>query len=197
MPSSSLWGCELKCKNGRYGTPSNCVILLVRMWVEIQRRTGSDRSRCVILLVRMWVEILPCRLCKYPHWSSSLWGCELKFWTVTGFPIIVTVILLVRMWVEMFYDGGLAGCRLVILLVRMWVEMYLQSCCSQMLGSSSLWGCELKWKMSLNGRVIPQRHPPCEDVSWNNKYTAVLNVEELVILLVRMWVEIIRFSIEI
>ena len=53
--------------------------------------------------------------------------------------------------------------------------------------SSSLWGCELKSSMMEEKQLIV-RHPPCEDVSW--KIPGIQQVLiDLVILLVRMWVE--------
>ena len=65
-------------------------------------------------------------------------------YTVLSFPPF-PVILLVRMWVEMKQAGFQEININVILLVRMWVEIY---------------------KLSAYA-VIPQGHPPREDVSWN------------------------------
>ena len=55
--------------------------------------------------------------------------------------------------------------------------------------SSSSWGCELKYQQC---KVLPcsKRHPPREDVSWN-KNASYNNYASEVILLVRMWVEIV------
>ena len=56
--------------------------------------------------------------------------------------------------------------------------------------SSSLWGCELKFK-NLSCIISPwSRHPPCEDVSWNDEEYFEFGLF-MVILLVRMWVEIV------
>ena len=56
LPSSSLWGCELKSMFSFNKAMVNSVILLVRMWVE-KSFTSCDKSSIL---------------------SSSLWGCELK-----------------------------------------------------------------------------------------------------------------------
>ena len=145
LGSSSLWGCELKYM---------CFWLLLRLWRhppcedvswnvfplrECTWRSGhppcEDVSwnfiihqfnpfRVVILLVRMWVEIRH-TVFRYKWWH---------------------VILLVRMWVEMTYFLYQSLYVIVILLVRMWVEIFRRHLNWIKRSSSSLWGCELKWK---------------------------------------------------
>ena len=142
--SSSSWGCELKCRRTKRRSP-DIVILLVRMWVEIQYPQEGHLADYVILLVRMWVEMdIALNIEPLPVLSSSSWGCELKYdiyrpiarkyghppredvsWNErfgagsqnTG------VILLVRMWVEIQHNGRMPRTVGVILLVRMWVEI--------------------------------------------------------------------------
>ena len=122
--------------------------------------------RQVILLVRMWVEKVMVAVQVGMWWSSSLWGCELKklWWTRTKtgkcHPPCEDV-----SW-KILCHCGFYKLR-VILLVRMWVEKYCVIADFTNLGSSSLWGCELKsWFYLLN--CFPFRHPPCEDVSWKS-----------------------------
>ena len=57
MASSSSWGCELKYYCLVVESSLDCVILFVRMWVEITIRCWLPCSVRVILFVRMWVEI--------------------------------------------------------------------------------------------------------------------------------------------
>ena len=191
------------------------VILLVRMWVEISHvdycpshrhshppredvswnigRGIPNEMNTVILLVRMWVEILPCQF----------------------FPLLFCVILLVRMWVEMLEGAAAQRERMrhppredvswnnnrpkggkvvaVILLVRMWVEMACTQClCPYTTGhpprEDVSWNiCDCRtWCRGFC-------HPPREDVSWNTVVFRLLN-NPVVILLVRMWVEILVMS---
>ena len=101
--SSSSWGCELKyyfCYRtycvGNGHPPredvswnvciwirllSDVVILLVRMWVEMNTIPGSPVWAGVILLVRMWVEISRERLKnseskRHPPREDVSWNCE-------------------------------------------------------------------------------------------------------------------------
>ena len=81
----------------------------------------------------------------------------------------------------------------VILLVRMWVEISVLAISAAIFSSSSLWGCELKYRSGRAAkrgddvillvrmwveisviRLLFHRlgHPPCEDVSWNNSLIA-------------------------
>ena len=78
---------------------------------------------------------------------------------------------------------------LVILLVRMWVEISLPRLAKGGTLSSSSWGCELKFKEQGYLTISGERHPPREDVSWNVSSFKLCG-GEIVILLVRMWVEI-------
>ena len=92
------------------------------------------------------------------------------------------------MWVEMKTYCKPSAVNIVILLVRMWVEISLLSdtrcllpsssswgcelkcyLCAKEEGnwkSSSSWGCELKWSRRGKSQML-LRHPPREDVSWN------------------------------
>ena len=188
----------------------------------------------VILLVRMWVEIYYGRYSWKPGTSSSSWGCELKYGNDESRSAWFSVILLVRMWVEMINRPNLVINVSVILLVRMWVEISNTIVSSNLISSSSSWGCELKccwpsWsdirrKVILLVRMWVEieililyfhrilRHPPREDVSWNNSPSVCVSepptsssswgcelkylepmiwaIRITVILLVRMWVEI-------
>ena len=91
----------------------------------------------------------------------------------------------------------------------MWVENLANGGKKNSNASSSLWGCELK-NYDWNKDLISDRHPPCEDVSWKDEFTVGkvekvghppcedvswkidgywYELDEDVILLVRMWVE--------
>ena len=79
------------------------VILFVRMWVEIPEVRAKMLKAVVILFVRMWVEIFCSRTSSFYGWSSSSWGCELKYHYAIFVPTNNTVILFVRMWVEILF----------------------------------------------------------------------------------------------
>ena len=102
-------------------------------------------------------------------WSSSLWGCELKYSHSSSTPMYKR-------------SSSLWGCELKYLLSHLLVLV------SQ---SSSLWGCELKYGHDTDATIAAETvillvrmwveindadeedkkkktsHPPCEDVSWN------------------------------
>ena len=124
----------------------------------------------------------------------------------------IAVILLVRMWVEIILEFQFIDMGIVILLVRMWVEIQSSLHLPFFTPSSSSWGCELKYETTERIRN-GLRHPPREDVSWNNSWVPVhrhgnchppredvswntikspLAIFYAVILLVRMWVEMSR-----
>ena len=115
--------------------------------------------------------------------------CEDVSWKTynTKNPTTVFVILLVRMWVEKFCQILWCFRIYVILLVRMWVEKKALLDGYKTIESSSLWGCELKSK-TCKSRIEWFSHPPCEDVSWKRNGNTD-GVFQMVILLVRMWVE--------
>ena len=71
------------------------------------------------------------------------------------------------MWVEISCLFSSQRSHWVILLARMWVEMLYAFSSSIFDWSSSLRGCELKF-FSFSNTFRLFRHPPCEDVSWNN-----------------------------
>ena len=185
------------------------VILLVRMWVEKPDEKTNTKARWVILLVRMWVEKAIVSLLGGDGKSSSLWGCELKnririrtqrlnchppcedvSWKIHKNIIRKKwgVILLVRMWVEKTPSSTDNAQRVVILLVRMWVEKHTLFRLSPL--SRRHPPCEdVSWKSRNSTRsLVWSRHPPCEDVSWKEEAINILT-EQIVILLVRMWVE--------
>ena len=72
----------------------------------------------------------------------------------------------------------------------MWVEILFYCHALIFLKSSSSWGCELKYN-GYSCWYAYTCHPPREDVSWNIYFETLL-IWQIVILLVRMWVEISR-----
>ena len=211
------------------------VILLVRMWVEI-----SNNIFMLLVFIGhppcedvSWNTILRaissaidwCHPpCEDVSWNTILraissaidWchpPCEDVSWNHHIIVIfdVMEVILLVRMWVEIpdhwicqVFRPRHPPCEDVSWNIQKALKL------NKKVGSSSLWGCELKsshnchfWchgshppceDVSWNKKGTPTRkerksHPPCEDVSWNLiSYTSFLFPP--VILLVRMWVEI-------
>ena len=82
--------------------------------------------------------------------SASLWGCELKCMNY-----LLTVCFqsqppceAVSWNVWCIYSIG--SDKLVSLLVRLWVEIRYSVCRSRTVASASLWGCELKWCKQTN-----------------------------------------------
>ena len=142
----------------------------------------------------MWVEIfLLCCICNiktgHPPCEDVSWNTSLQ-----SFAPVDLVILLVRMWVEIltfltgsvrFSSSSLWGCEL---------KYYKNIGRGKWKTSSSLWGCELKYFFYFPFN-IKTSHPPCEDVSWNNSFNSEL-IPWFVILLVRMWVEIMKMGTE-
>ena len=82
-------------------------------------------KRIVILLVRMWVEMQI--LCHDAGDAARHPPREDVSWNTSSIPLAYTdiVILLVRMWVEIASALPAVWLAVVILLVRMWVEMLL------------------------------------------------------------------------
>ena len=181
------------------------------MWVEMSGLPLGFVTSQVILFARMWVEILNVSAsfitsCRHPLHEDVSWNTTFRFtirsctvvilfarmWveiyssTVTSRPS--SVILFARMWVEISQGSYVTAIFSVILFVRMWVEISLpMRPKSRRKASSSLWGCELKYKL-FQWNIRCAGHPPCEDVSWNSKMNINYGLIE-VILLVRMWVE--------
>ena len=135
----------------------------------------------------MWVEKLNASYTLYHALSSSLWGCELKNILHIGFS-------------HHCMSSSLWGCEL---------KRIRLSLITRIGWSSSLWGCELKicpfaefskslahppcedvsWKVPIPDKLRDVlSHPPCEDVSWKSKHKTGTS-GNVVILLVRMWVE--------
>ena len=147
LSSSSSWGCELKCNQGnRYFVPF-CVILFVRMWVEIlvflSGVFGTFRHPLREDVSWNSVSFL------HPFWPYRHPLREDVSWN-TGAP-----------WIA----SGIS----VILFVRMWVEISTSFWYCSTVSSSSSWGCELKYRSSLDC-FRNFCHPLREDVSWNERY---------------------------
>ena len=193
--------------------PLLSVILLVRMWVEMILSGCLNTSRMSFSLWGCELKSAWSTPEPLPAWSSSLWGCELKSLSarlhsaLSGHPpcedvswnstcstlrTSLLVILLVRMWVEISCQPLLLLWLFVILLVRMWVEInrwYIQ--CA-IIGSSSLWGCELKWKI-----VVVENYRKWSSSLWGCELKYVNQLRKCfvhVILLVRMCVGAITTS---
>ena len=119
----------------------------------------------VILFVRMWVEMTSLWWYTARHWSSSSWGCELKYYIgirsarrrvsssswgceLKYFRAMMkySVFLSSSSWgCELKYISWLRkSCTHVILFVRMWVEIVTPKRYCLTKESSSSWGCELK-----------------------------------------------------
>ena len=147
MPSSSSWGCELKCSCPYRST----------LHISSSSSWGCELKYYVLFLSSStyrhplredvsW-NVPPC-IFKLHILSSSSWGCELKFSPHFLLLIIHQVILFVRMWVEIEKHRRRSSrrkrhplredvswndlereireeVREVILFVRMWVEMFL------------------------------------------------------------------------
>ena len=164
------------------------VILFVRMWVEMFYKQLQGEQVPVILFVRMWVEMKRIYRKSAPVWSSSSWGCELKYnssatryngnkssssWgcELKLFPWFTGV--------QEKVSSSSWGCELKCL-----VSLVLNG----QQQSSSSWGCELKCN-GYEPENYLDRHPLREDVSWNAKIYKK-KFKRPVILFVRMWVEI-------
>ena len=190
---------------------STSVSLLVRLWVEIPTLSpvpvrSARQPPCEAV---SWNIGEDCNItnglgqppCEAVSWNVvNLFQCFVVFrqppceavsWNLHSFSgcIAFRVSLLVRLWVEMQYlsasspawsgSASLWGCEL--------------KCCNAdsenwRHESASLWGCELKYLQ----QYVPAaycRQPPCEAVSWNT-LKANQKEENLVSLLVRLWVEI-------
>ena len=166
--------CEDVSWNTAFQHPSQSpvVILLVRMWVEISsiafRPPFFSSSSLWGCELKYCFDSVPAAAVR----SSSLWGCELKCCNITWIVFLEQVILLVRMWVEMPS--------------RSWLR----------LGVQSHPPCEdVSWNLSiLLVYGFSHSHPPCEDVSWNASTTIQRINSQNVILLVRMWVEILMLQ---
>ena len=79
LVSSSSWGCELKYTDQRNEIWKKSHPLRE----DVSWNIFNDSVvgvKVVILFVRMWVEMGGPRASYCPNWSSSSWGCELKFW---------------------------------------------------------------------------------------------------------------------
>ena len=146
----------------------NCVILFMRMWVEIKQKNGLNNLLEVILFMRMWVEIA------ISTWYSSSPVCH---------PLHEDV--------SWNYNSAQWKVKRLRHPLREDVSWNFEESVKQnaQLTSSSSWGCELKWPArwqrlwrkshplredvswnEINGInvCIPIGHPPREDVSWNN-----------------------------
>ena len=148
--------------------------------------------------------------------SSSSWGCELKSYRLYSALYCVPVILFMRMWVEKngilaaYYGNfGHPPCEDVSWKTSHNTRIQTYNChppCEDVSwkvqtkirfhtfrASSSLWGCELKILNSIV-HCFQNLNPPCEVVSWKYGMKVILDRLVTVILLVRMWVEIMTKS---
>ena len=71
--------CVCRCFFGKWD-----VSLPVRLWVEMLRINLRLEPLIVSLPVRLWVEIRKWLLRRELCWSASLWGCELKYFLMSG-----------------------------------------------------------------------------------------------------------------
>ena len=165
--SASLWGCELKCCTGYYSVTGRgqppCEAV---SWNA--SKLPWQLAPFVSLLVRLWVEMLSRRQMNGSRPSASLWGCELKYHPYEFFVSFRIVSLLVRLWVEMLQCLSIfrgsdrqPPCEAVS-----W-NAHISTSYARIPLSASLWGCELKCKLSSRGIIV-----------------------RFVSLLVRLWVEI-------
>ena len=148
LPSSSSWGCELKCSLP--GTTATVPWSSSSWGCELKFHLAS---------------VTP------PHLlSSSSWGCELKFSWQSPCSIPAIVILFVRMWVEMVQrqksqtlcqSSSSWGCELKCHVPnrKTWKH-------SHPLREDVSWNSLL---LILSQNYL--RHPLREDVSWNNCWT--------------------------
>ena len=164
--SSSSWGCELKWFGDKFGKARKAVILFVRMWVEMYIRccfrvylrhplredvswnsiaTERVSGIKVILFVRMWVEIpYQLHLCN-TFWSSSSWGCELKYWNS-------------KSGRKPFVSSSSWGCEL----------KYVWSIISWDRRQCHPLREDVSWNVSYGRYFLCENcHPLREDVSWN------------------------------
>ena len=177
---------------------------------DLERKTFCVKI-AVDLLVRSWVEIVDGSFkhgqgaCRPPR--------EVVSWNRRSIDQLVfrCVDLLVRSWVEISLLTIPCGDCLVDLLVRSWVEIFFSlyantslirrpprevvswngngaSYISQTKMSTSSWGRELKCQKRSFWYILVRR-PPREVVSWNI-LLAICNIDSIVDLLVRSWVEI-------
>ena len=114
----------------------------------------------------MWVEKIMNRIATDAGASSSLWGCELKKWEVQTYLQLV---------------GGHPPCEDVswkVTRILAFAIIYRHPPCE-----------DVSWKVDTGTNLVKKfSHPPCEDVSWKNT-TLEQDLDRIVILLVRMWVE--------
>ena len=100
--SSSVWGCGLKSDSQRLHRHCRCVILRVRMWIEIHSRLTLRAAR---------ISHPPCEDVDWNSLASPKHRCT------------ATVILRVRMWIEIDFVSDCPPYCHVILRVRMWIEI--------------------------------------------------------------------------
>ena len=188
--SASLWGCELKYFIFFHNALLSTVSLLVRLWVEMFHSryfwwsSGSQPPCEAVSWNKPSVDTV--------KWWKSQPPCEAVSWNSDRIQLLLAVYvsLLVRLWVEICDDSG-------------WVwSRDRQPPCEA-----------VSWNFHSSAEHLPEHsQPPCEAVSWNVrilrvaaqhlssaslwgcelKYKMCYRVtnEELVSLLVRLWVEI-------
>ena len=143
--SASSWGCELKywqlLQNLLFqGQPlreavSWNVLTVWKNWL----------MQIVSLFVRLWVEMTVRRSSEPSMQSASSWGCELKWWELSGRCSRLDVSLFVRLWVEIVKNttsvsgsesASSWGCELKLIQKIKHIKKVT---------SASSWGCELKY----------------------------------------------------
>ena len=144
--STSSWGRELKYLESKTDLQLNLrrplreVVSWNCIWPKVKFCADVD------LFVRSWVEMVQWQWYYYKNKSTSSWGRELKYRSVTFLRYELIVDLFVRSWVEMLMKNLPDATIVVDLFVRSWVEMLISQC----------------------GNSLCQRRPLREVVSWND-----------------------------
>ena len=189
--SSSSWGCELKCTlwpllQCPHGHPLRedvswnflSVVLPIFAASHPLRedvswnnpRNKCEHRSCTGHPLRedvSWNDIFSQWRRRF-SWSSSSWGCELKYGKELSEVWSNAVILFVRMWVEIVALPLFRGENSVILFVRMWVEISVHQSPVCNLHPVILFVRMWVEMSALSSVPASPCHPLREDVSWNN-----------------------------
>ena len=124
------------------------------------------------------------------------------------------VILYMRMWIEIDNVCGTECEVIVILYMRMWIEMQSLTHAANLLESSSIWGCELKYVTPTMRKIVKEsssiwgcelKYPSCYIICNRQKVILYMRMwieigkplgltrANIVILYMRMWIEIFQF----
>ena len=188
--SASLWGCELKYQQYGRNTKMHLVSLLVRLWIEIFTYNSSIRYIFVSLLVRLWIEIQDSFAasdggkgqppCEAVNWNNSADEkgneyyrqppCEAVNWNVGKVSATFTAVCQ-------------PPCEAV---------NWNSHSSTYTNHDSRQPPCEaVNWNFFQARFVDPAWcQPPCEAVNWN-RYRTSVDLNDLVSLLVRLWIEMI------